>query len=89
MLLVAGLLPFWDAFRRHPTAQAAMRGTNAAVVGVLGSALYNPVWSSAVDGPRDFAIFSVGFVLLMVWRWPPLAVVVAMTVATASLHAMG
>jgi chromate transporter len=88
MLLVSGLLPFWDAFRRHPTAQAAMRGTNAAVVGVLGSALYNPVWTSAVGGPRDFAIVSVGFVLLMVWRWPPLAVVVAMTVAAASLHAM-
>jgi chromate transporter len=88
LLLVAGLLPFWDAFRRRPTAQAAMRGTNAAVVGVLGSALYNPVWSSAVDGPRDFAIVAVGFVLLMVWRWPPLAVVVAMTVATALVRVM-
>jgi chromate transporter len=81
LLLMAGLLPFWDTFRRRPTAQAAMRGTNAAVLGILGSALYNPVWSSAVGGPRDFAIVAVGFVLLMIWRWPPLAVVAAMTTA--------
>jgi chromate transporter len=79
MLLVSGALPFWDTFRHRPGAQAAMRGTNAAVVGVLGAALYNPVWTSAVGTPVDFAIVAAGFVLLAVWRWPPLAVVVAMT----------
>jgi chromate transporter len=81
-------LPFWDAFRRRPTAQAAMRGSNAAVVGVLGAALYNPVWISAVVAPSDFAIVAIGFALLTVWRLAPLAVVVAMTVATAGLHVL-
>ena len=56
MLLVYGMLPFWDAMRTRPAAQAAMRGTNAAVVGILGAALYNPVWTSAVMTPRDFAL---------------------------------
>jgi chromate transporter len=53
-----------------------MRGVNAAVVGLLGAALYNPVWTSAVKGPQDFGIALVGFVLLMAWRAPPLLVVV-------------
>jgi chromate transporter len=56
LLLVYGMLPFWDAMRTRPAAQAAMRGTNAAVVGILGAALYNPVWTSAVLTPRDFAL---------------------------------
>jgi chromate transporter len=85
LLLVAGFLPFWDAFRRRAAAQAAMRGTNAAVVGILGAALYNPVWTSAVAGPRDFAIVAVGFVLLVVWKLPPLAVVAAITVTTVAV----
>jgi chromate transporter len=50
---------------------------NAAVVGLLGSALYNPVWTSAVQRPTDFAIVAAGFVALIVWRAPPLLVVVA------------
>jgi chromate transporter len=57
-------------------AQAAMRGVNAAVVGLLGAALYNPVWISAVLRPADFALALTGFVLLVVWRAPPLLVVV-------------
>jgi len=89
LLLMAGLLPFWDAFRRLPAAQATMRGTNAAVVGILGAALYNPVWTSAVTGPLDFAIAAIGFVLLSVWRSPPLVVVVAITAATVALHWWG
>jgi hypothetical protein len=68
-------LPFWDAFRTRPVAQAIMRGVNAAVVGLLGAALYNPVWTSAVKSPGDFGIALVGFVLLTVWRTPPLVVV--------------
>lgn len=55
LLLVTGTLPFWDAFRTRPLAQAAMRGTNAAVVGILAAALYSPVWTSAILNPRDFA----------------------------------
>jgi chromate transporter len=56
MLLVYGILPFLDAMRILPSAQAAMRGTNAAVVGILGAALYKPVWTSAVLTPRDRAL---------------------------------
>ncbi len=52
-----------------------MRGVNAAVVGLLGAALYNPVWTTTVHGPRDFGIALVGFVLLTAWRAPPLLVV--------------
>ena len=76
MLLVYGMLPFWDAMRTRPAAQAAMRGTNAAVVGILGAALYNPVWTSAVMTPRDFALALGGFLLLTVWKLPPWIVVV-------------
>jgi chromate transporter len=76
MLLVYGMLPFWDAMRTRPSAQAAMRGTNAAVVGILGAALYNPLWTSTVLGPRDFALAVAGFLLLTVWKLPPWVVVV-------------
>jgi len=76
MLLVYGMLPFWDAMRTRPTAQAAMRGTNAAVVGILGTALYHPVWTTAVSSPRDFALALAGFLLLTVWKLPPWIVVV-------------
>lgn len=76
LLLVYGMLPFWDAFRTRPLAQAAMRGANAAVVGILGAALYDPVWTSAVLSPRDFALALTSFVLLTVWKTPPWIVVV-------------
>jgi chromate transporter len=75
ILILLGALPFWDTFRRRANAQAIMRGVNAAVVGLLGAALYNPVWTSSVHGPRDLSIALVGFVLLTAWRAPPLAVV--------------
>jgi chromate transporter len=81
MLLVYGMLPFWDSFRTRPTAQAAMRGTNAAVVGILGAALYNPVWTSAVLAPRDFALALFGFLLLTVWKLPSWVVVVLLAAA--------
>jgi chromate transporter len=76
LLLVYGMLPFWEAMRTRPAAQAAMRGTNAAVVGILAAALYNPVWTSAVLTPRDFALALAGFLLLTVWKLPPWMVVV-------------
>ncbi|HLI11519.1 MAG TPA: chromate efflux transporter [Alphaproteobacteria bacterium] len=76
LLVVAGALPFWESFRRRAGAQAAMRGINAAVVGLLAAALYNPVWTSAVKAPGDFAVAMIGFVLLAVWRAPPLVVVI-------------
>ena len=76
LLVLVGTLPFWDAFRRRVSAQAIMRGVNAAVVGLLGAALYHPVWTSSVETPADFGLALVGFVLLNVWRAPPLLVVV-------------
>jgi chromate transporter len=76
ILILLGTLPFWDAFRKRVGAQAMMRGVNAAVVGLLSAALYNPVWTSSVNGPGDFGIALVGFVLLTVWRAPPPLVVV-------------
>jgi chromate transporter len=76
VLILMGTLPFWESFRRRSDAQAVMRGVNAAVVGLLGAALYSPVWTSSVRTPEDLGIVLVGFVLLTVWRAPPLVVVV-------------
>ena len=76
MLILIGALPFWETFRKRAGAQAIMRGVNAAVVGLLGAALYNPVWTSSVKVPADFAVALVGFVLLVVWRAPPLLAVI-------------
>ena len=84
-LLLIGALPFWDAFRRRPGAQAAMRGVNAAVVGLLGAALYDPVWTSSVKAPGDLAIALVGFVLLVAWRARPLVVVLVSACAGIAL----
>lgn len=84
-LLLVGVLPFWDGLRRRPLAQAAMRGANAAVVGILGAALYSPVWTSAVLRPYDFALALTGFVLLVVWKAPPWIVVAVMAVASIGL----
>jgi chromate transporter len=76
MLILLGALPFWDSFRKRENAQAVMRGVNAAVVGLLGAALYNPLWTTSVKTPGDFGVALVGFVLLTVWRAPPLLVAV-------------
>jgi chromate transporter len=58
-----------------------MRGVNAAVVGLLVAALYNPVWTSSVRRPADFAVALLGFVLLTVWRAPPLLVVMVVALS--------
>lgn len=75
MLLLVAVLPHWNRFRRWDSAQALMRGANAAVVGILGAALYQPVWTSAILGPREFALALTGFLLLGVWKLPAWAVV--------------
>jgi len=75
VLLVAGTLPFWQTLRREPGAQAALRGANAAVVGVLLAALYHPVWTSGVTGGRSLALALAAFAALQVWKLPPWAVV--------------
>jgi chromate transporter len=87
VLVLLGALPFWDSFRRRPNAQAVMRGVNAAVVGLLGAALYNPVWSTSVKTSGDFGVALLGFVLLIAWRTPPL-IVVAISAAGGILLAM-
>lgn len=86
ILVLLGVLPFWDSFRRRAGAQAMMRGVNAAVVGLLGAALYNPLWTATVHTPRDFGIALVSFVLLVAWRVPPL-VVVAFSAAAGTVMA--
>jgi chromate transporter len=75
LLALVAVLPFWARLRTRPMAQAAMRGANAAVVGILAAALYNPVWTSAVLAPSDFAAVVAGFVLLTAFRAPPILVV--------------
>jgi chromate transporter len=75
ILLHLGTLPFWESFRRRTGTQAVMRGINAGVVGLLGAALYEPIWTSSVQGPKDFAVVLVGFILLMAWKAPPVLVV--------------
>lgn len=75
-LLLVGVLPFWDALRGRASAQSAMQGANAAVVGILAAALYDPVFTSAVQNRADFALAAVCTVLLVAWKAPPLAVVV-------------
>jgi chromate transporter len=81
VLILIGTLPFWHALRSREGAQAAIRGVNAAVVGILGGALYNPVWISSVKTSGDFCVALAGIILLAVWRAPPLLVVVIGAVA--------
>lgn len=75
-LLLLGVLPFWNTFRRHAWAQAVMRGANAAVVGILAAALYSPVFTTAITGPAPFALAVVCFVLLVSFKLPPWVVVI-------------
>lgn len=74
-------VPFWHGLRANPAAQAAMRGANAAVVGILALALYDPVFKSAVLSPLDFALALAGFVALVSWKVSPIWVVVALAAA--------
>ncbi len=75
-LLVLGALPHWNAWRGKPATRSALNGINATVVGILLAALYDPVFTSAVRGPRDFALAVAAFGLLVLWKAPPLWVVV-------------
>jgi chromate transporter len=75
-LLVVGALPFWDDLRRYARMQSALRGINAAVVGLLLAALYDPVWTSAIRGHADFGLALAAFAALMFWKVPPWLVVV-------------
>jgi chromate transporter len=87
-LLLIAALPYWETLRRMPSVQSALRGVNAAVVGILLAALYHPVWTSAIGAPRDFAIAIVAFLALAVWSMPPWLVVIAGAVSTWAVAAI-
>ena len=74
-LLAIGPLPFWEALRGHHAIQTALRGINAAVVGLLLAALYDPVWVSAIKSRGDVALALAAFGLLMFWKVSPVVVV--------------
>lgn len=80
-LLVIGALPFWERLRGSMRVQAALAGINAAVVGLLLAALYQPVWTSAIHGPGDFGLALLALVALMVWKLPPWLVVLLSGIA--------
>ncbi len=86
-LLVLGALPFWESLRRHTRTQAALMGVNAAVVGVLLTALYHPVGTSAIHAPADVVFALATLVALMRWKWPPWLVVVCSAAAGWWLYA--
>lgn len=75
ILLLLAILPFWNDFRQMAVARSLMQGANAAVVGILGAALYHPVWTSAILGPHEFALALAAFVFLSVWKLPSWLVV--------------
>jgi chromate transporter len=75
-LLVIGVLPFWDALRRKPAAQAILAGVNASVVGLLLAAFYDPVWTAGITNSYDYVLGLCAFVLLFVWKAPPWLVVI-------------
>ena len=70
LLLMAGAIPIWETLRRTRSAQAALRGANAAVTGILLAALFNPLWITAIHGARDLALAIAAFAMLLVWRFP-------------------
>jgi len=89
MLILLGALPFWETLRTRASAQAALRGVNAAVVGLLGAALYNPVWTTSVKTIGDFVLVLFSFVLLTVGRIPPLVVVIISALGGLALAVVG
>ena len=86
-LLVIGVLPFWEDLRRESWMQSALRGINAAVVGLLLAALYNPVWTSGITSASDFAIGIAAFLALVMWNVPPWLVVTLCAVAAGGVAA--
>lgn len=88
-LVLSGMLPFWDRFRSMAKAQSLLQGANAAVVGILGMALYNPVFTSAILDERDFLLALVCFVGLTAWKLPPWCVVLIAALGGVGLAVIG
>ena len=88
-LLLVGVMPFWDRFRAMASAQSLMQGANAAVVGILGAALYSPVFTGAITDMRDFTLALICFVALIAWKAPPWAVVMLAASGGVGLALLG
>lgn len=88
-LLLIGVLPFWNALRSRTWMQSLMRGANAAVVGILAAALYDPLFTTGVVGAGSFSLALVCFVLLIAWKLPPWAVVLVGGAGGIVLAALG
>jgi chromate transporter len=84
-LFVMGILPFWNRLRAIESFQAALRGINATVVGILLAALYQPIWISAIHAPVDVALAFLAFGLLVIWKIPPWIVVLLSALLGAGL----
>ena len=76
-LLILGALPFWDSLRNNPKIKGAIMGVNAAVIGILISAFYFPIWTSSILAPVDFALAAILFSMLAYWKLPPWIIVVS------------
>ena len=87
-LLVIGILPLWDRLRAVGRFRAAVAGVNAAVVGLLLAALYDPVWITALHAPGDVALGLAAFGMLAWWKLPPWLVVLLGAAAGAALGAL-
>ncbi len=87
-LLILGAIPFWDQLRRNPKVNGALTGVNAAVVGLLLSAFYQPIWVSAVFEPIDFALVAILFSMLVYWKLPPWVIVVTGAICGAIVSAL-
>ncbi|MGG3467923.1 chromate transporter [Neobacillus pocheonensis] len=85
-LLIFGTLPFWNSLRRNPKIKGALMGVNAAVVGILIAALYNPIWTSSIQSSKDFAFAAVLFSMLVYWKLPPWVIVITGAVGGSLLE---
>ncbi|MGJ7922875.1 chromate efflux transporter [Neobacillus sp. LXY-4] len=74
-LLIFGTLPFWNSLRKSPKVTGVLMGVNAAVVGILISAFYDPIWTTSIISPKDFAFAAILFSLLTYWKLPPWVIV--------------
>jgi chromate transporter len=81
LLLMAGAIPFWETLRRTRSAQAALRGANAAVTGILLAALFDPLWLTSIHSGRDLALAMGAFALLFIWRFPAWLIVLLAALA--------
>ena len=81
-LLISGILPFWQRLSQFTTANYAIAGINAAVVGLLGAALYDPIFIAAIRSGTDLVISIMGLVMLRLWRLSPLIVIAGSLAAT-------